>query len=64
VFERGAAHAYAKSVASLGSNFPVPLGIFMNMADIPPRFYQQQKVQNDDSRKEGSHFASTHARKN
>jgi hypothetical protein len=29
----------AQSLASL----PIPVGMFMNMAHIPPRFYQQQQ---------------------
>lgn len=43
-FENG---SYDKSVASLGTNFPVPLGIFLNSQDACPRFYRQKKAANE-----------------
>ena len=32
-----------RSVAQSLSNLPIPVGMFMNMAHIPPRFYNQQQ---------------------
>ena len=32
-----------RSMAQSLSNLPIPVGMFMNMTHIPPRFYNQQQ---------------------
>lgn len=34
-----------RAQAALNPNLPVPVGMFMNMAHVPPRFYNQQQQQ-------------------
>ena len=36
----------AAAGASSLSNLPIPVGMFMNMAHVPPRFYNQQANSN------------------